>query len=46
MVAQLSQQVNVGQLKYYFAVDTKYVLTKLKLLVFPFTAKVHPGACS
>eukprot|EP00042_Codosiga_hollandica_P030245 m.174609 g.174609 ORF g.174609 m.174609 type:complete len:197 (-) comp53308_c0_seq7:94-684(-) len=32
----LAQSVNVGQLKYYFTVDTAYVLKKLKLLLFPF----------
>eukprot|EP00047_Mylnosiga_fluctuans_P011476 m.21624 g.21624 ORF g.21624 m.21624 type:complete len:259 (-) comp3648_c0_seq2:96-872(-) len=31
--------VNVGQLKYYFTVDNKYVLRKLKLLFFPYLEK-------
>ena len=40
-LAQLSQKLNVGELKYYFNVDTKYVLNKLKLLLFPFTTKAR-----
>lgn len=32
--------VPVSKLKYYFAVDTKYVLSKLGLLLFPFTHTV------
>lgn len=31
--------VSVSKLKYYFAVDTSYVVKKLGLLVFPFTHK-------
>lgn len=30
----------VGGLKYYFAVDTRYVMRKLKLILFPFLHKV------
>ena len=30
----------MSKLKYYFAVDTSYVVKKLGLLVFPFTHKV------
>ena len=40
MPRQLSQRINVGELKYYFSVDTKYVTQKLKLLLFPFATKV------
>ncbi|XP_031327533.1 protein YIF1B-B isoform X2 [Photinus pyralis] len=37
MVKQgLEQYVAVSRLKYYFAVDTKYVISKLGLLFFPF----------
>lgn len=32
--------VPVTALKYYFAVDTDYVMSKLSLLFFPFTHKV------
>lgn len=31
----------VGGLKYYFAVDTRYVMKKLKLILFPFLHKVR-----
>lgn len=34
---EIERFVPVNRLKYYFAVDTKYVLTKLGLLFFPFT---------
>ncbi|RXG69714.1 Protein YIF1B, partial [Armadillidium vulgare] len=34
---KIEKIVSVSKLKYYFAVDTKYVLKKLKLLFFPFT---------
>lgn len=34
---EVGRFVPVGKLKYYFAVDTKYVLKKLMLLLFPFT---------
>jgi hypothetical protein len=37
---QVAGMVNVGQIKYYFTVDTTYVQNKLKLLLFPFTKKV------
>ncbi|KAL3287850.1 hypothetical protein HHI36_002308 [Cryptolaemus montrouzieri] len=34
---EVGKYVPVGKLKYYFAVDTKYVLSKVMLLLFPFT---------
>lgn len=34
---EVDKWVPVTKLKYYFAVDTKYVLSKLMLLFFPFT---------
>lgn len=34
---EIERYVPVSKLKYYFAVDTKYVLSKLGLLMFPFT---------
>ncbi|KAL1513055.1 hypothetical protein ABEB36_002534 [Hypothenemus hampei] len=34
---EVEKYVSVSTLKYYFAVDTRYVLTKLALLFFPFT---------
>ncbi|XP_044744921.1 protein YIF1B [Coccinella septempunctata] len=34
---EVERYVPVGKLKYYFAVDSKYVLKKLILLIFPFT---------
>lgn len=37
---KLEKYVSVSELKYYFAVDTKYVLRKLLLIFFPFTHKV------
>ena len=37
---QIDRFVSVSKLKYYFAVDTSYVVKKLGLLVFPFTHKV------
>lgn len=37
MKSEIERYVPVSRLKYYFAVDTKYVLSKLKLLFFPFT---------
>lgn len=41
MVKQgLEQYVAVSRLKYYFAVDTKYVMSKLGLLFFPFIHSV------
>merc|ERR1719384_589931 len=33
----LDKYVSIGQLKYYFAVDTSYVAKKLGVLLFPFT---------
>ncbi|XP_015440067.1 PREDICTED: protein YIF1B-A-like [Dufourea novaeangliae] len=36
---QFEKYVPVTALKYYFAVDTNYILTKLTLLLFPFTHK-------
>jgi hypothetical protein len=33
----LDKYMSIGQLKYYFAVDTSYVAKKLGLLLFPFT---------
>ena len=41
---QFEKYVPVSALKYYFAVDTDYVVMKLTLLFFPFTHKVSlPG---
>lgn len=37
---EIGKYVPVTRLKYYFAVDTSYVLRKLKLLFFPFTHTV------
>ena len=37
---KVAKVVNVGQLKYYFTVDTRYVLKKLRMLFLPFTEKV------
>nr|XP_027215154.1 LOW QUALITY PROTEIN: protein YIF1B-like [Penaeus vannamei] len=34
---ELEKYVSMTQLKYYFAVDTRYVMKKLQLLFFPFT---------
>ncbi|XP_069957436.1 protein YIF1B-A isoform X1 [Cherax quadricarinatus] len=34
---KLEKYVSMSQVKYYFAVDTQYVMKKLKLLFFPFT---------
>ncbi|XP_054259622.1 protein YIF1B isoform X1 [Macrosteles quadrilineatus] len=34
---EINKYVPVSTLKYYFAVDTNYVMRKLKLLFFPFT---------
>ncbi|KAJ8936280.1 hypothetical protein NQ314_012428 [Rhamnusium bicolor] len=36
---EVERFVPVSKLKYYFAVDTKYVVSKLMLLFFPFTHK-------
>jgi len=35
--SQMGKYVNMAKMKYYFAVDTPYVLKKLRLLFFPFT---------
>lgn len=35
--SNLDKYVSIGQLKYYFAVDTSYVAKKLGVLLFPFT---------
>lgn len=37
---ELEKYVPISNLRYYFAVDTRYVLKKLLLIVFPFTHKV------
>lgn len=37
---ELEKYVPVSRLKYYFAVDTKYVGNKLRLLFLPFTHSV------
>ncbi|CAL4107876.1 unnamed protein product, partial [Meganyctiphanes norvegica] len=34
---KLEKYVSMTKVKYYFAVDTQYVLKKLQLLFFPFT---------
>ncbi|XP_053613823.1 protein YIF1B-B [Plodia interpunctella] len=36
---ELSRFVPVSRMRYYFAVDTRYVLKKLMLILFPFTHK-------
>ncbi|CAG9807338.1 unnamed protein product [Chironomus riparius] len=36
---ELEKYVSVTKLKYYFAVDNKYVMNKLRLLFFPFAQK-------
>lgn len=41
----LEKYVPVTALKYYFAVNTDYVFTKLMLLFFPFTHKVCNLIC-
>lgn len=38
--SQFEKYVPVTRLKYYFAVDNKYVVNKLRLLFFPFTHSV------
>lgn len=40
MKKEIEKYVPVNRLKYYFAVDTKYVVSKLGLLLFPFTHRV------
>lgn len=37
---EIEKYVPVSKLKYYFAVNTSYVLRKLRLLFFPFTHTV------
>jgi hypothetical protein len=37
---ELEKYIPVSRLKYYFAVDTRYVTKKLGLLFFPFTHSV------
>ena len=39
-VFQIDHFLSVSKLKYYFGVDTSYVVKKLGLLVFPFTHQV------
>lgn len=41
---ELEKYVPVSRLKYYFAVDSKYVTNKLRLLFFPFTHSVSSFA--
>ncbi|XP_063831165.1 protein YIF1B [Ostrinia nubilalis] len=36
---EINKYVPVSRLRYYFAVDTRYVLKKLLLIIFPFTHK-------
>jgi len=36
---EINKYISIGQLKYYFAVDTNYVARKLGLLLFPFAQK-------
>lgn len=38
---KFEKYVPVTRLKYYFAVDNKYVINKLRLLFFPFTHSVR-----
>lgn len=40
MEKKLEKYVRMSQLKYYFAVDTQYVVKKLQLLFFPYTHSV------
>lgn len=37
---QISRFMSVNKLKYFFAVDTKYVMKKLIILMFPYTHQV------
>lgn len=41
MESQFEKYIPVTRLKYYFAVDNKYVINKLRLLLFPFTHSVN-----
>lgn len=40
MDKKFEKYVSTSQIKYYFAVDTQYVMKKLKLLFFPYTHSV------
>jgi hypothetical protein len=42
---ELEKYVPISRLKYYFAVDTRYVTKKLGLLFFPFTHSVSLVTC-
>lgn len=37
---EFEKYIPVTRLKYYFSVDNKYVINKLRLLFFPFTHRV------
>ena len=37
---KFDKYMSVSKLKYYFAVDTQYVMRKIKLIFFPFTHSV------
>lgn len=37
---KLEKYVSMSQIKYYFAVDTQYVMKKIQLLFFPYTHSV------
>lgn len=37
---QISRFMSVNKLKYFFAVDTRYVMKKLLILLFPYTHQV------
>lgn len=39
-VFQISRFMSINKLKYFFAVDTRYVLKKLMILMFPYTHQV------
>lgn len=41
MQRELGKYVPVSRLRYYFAVDTRYVIKKLLLIMFPYTHKVR-----
>ena len=43
MESQFEKYVPITRLKYYFAVDNKYVINKLRLIFFPFTHSVRPA---
>lgn len=42
-VLQISRFMSVNKLKYFFAVDSKYVIKKLMILMFPYTHQVTRG---